>query len=472
MAQLKIDSSKTSPSEASPSNTSQAQTVARLTIADEVLDLAAKLRELDPSFGTSSQQTLTIDPRGRFHILEAAPAVTINGDRVANTVLADGDCLQIASFTIWFYEAADKRKASDFAITEALARFDQASPPPGLTLSATPPISSTRAAPQGRAHAPGSGEGSDKLWREICATLPCPSALWLSFDHKLSGEDLRSYPFGSPLTIHHDLLSESFLRATVINHRYGDGQQVTARPLFMAKECYGWLLSGGEAEETAVAKVQLDLAAQVLTHYSHNLRLSRQIPHNFTRVLSVLVSMLEAKDTYTAGHSKRVGEMAEDFGRYLGLSPATIAQLGNCGALHDIGKIAIPDHILKKPMPLTAEEFQEMKLHPVLGAAILWRLPGSRSICPGVRHHHEKWDGSGYPDGLKEEDIPFFARIVAIIDSFDALVSGRTYSGFVPPDKALAILNKDNHLYDPKLLTAFIAFRKAATLSKGKDRKL
>lgn len=454
MAQLKIEI------------TASGQTVARLDVGSALIDLRAKLIGLAGEFAGHPQTVLSLDARGRFAILEASPPVMINEDRVANTVLVGGDCLIVGPFTITYYEATDQRMASDFAISELLGRIEPSSPPAGLTLTPEGPEKASRSALSRPAAA--AEDSADALWQSVAATLPCAAALWLRFDHD-NPDELKGFPKGTLPAIHLDLLTESLSRPAIISHRR-KGQQgaVTARPLFLERSFYGWLISHSGLDG-ANNEAPLALAAKLLAHFSHNRTLSRKIPENFTRVLSVLISTLEAKDTYTAGHSKRVGEMCADFGRYLGLSPATIGQLGNCGALHDIGKIGIPDAILKKPMPLTKEEFQEMKLHPVIGAAILWRLPGSRSICPGVRHHHEKWDGSGYPDGLAGGDIPFFARIVALVDSYDALVSGRTYSGFVEPDKAVAILAKDKHLFDPKLLTAFIAFRKAATLSKGTD---
>ena len=123
--------------------------------------------------------------------------------------------------------------------------------------------------------------------------------------------------------------------------------------------------------------------------------------------------------------------------------------------LHDVGKIGIPDSILKKASLLTSEEYEEMKLHPSIGAKIVAHLPNAARFVSGVKHHHEKWDGTGYPDGFIGEDIPFFARIVALADVFDAMVSGRSYSGFVDQSDAIERLQDEKELFDPEIFKSF-----------------
>lgn len=485
----------------------------RISLAEGELDLHQKLLQLDPNYCTATT-SLTLTLSGRFYVLEANPTVLVNDDYVANTVLTDGDSISSGPFTIWYYEESSSSRARANHITELLASFNsrsgsgsstgsssgsstgssagsgpatergRAKTIPSLTLLDTPPTSVQRR--EDSTQRTTLTSGADDLWYSLCRTFTCSSALWLAYDGDAPWQDqLRSYPYGSPLSIHIDLLKESAQRGCGLSHSYPSQSAqepaelaVTARPLTVEGAFYGWLLTStststsgdSQDQEQRGSERSTDLAAKLLGQWSHSFKLHRQIPQHFTQTLEVLVSMLEAKDTYTAGHSKRVAEMASGFGQFLGLSPATTHQLAHCAALHDIGKIAIPDHILKKPAPLTKEEFAEMKLHPVIGAAILRRLPGSRSICPGIRHHHENDDGSGYPDGLKGDQVPFFARIVHIIDAYDALVSGRTYSGFVEPKKALTILSDESHLFDRKLLTAFIEFTKPFTLSKGQDR--
>lgn len=461
MAQLKIVS---------------ARGTARISLTGDDLDVHDKLMELDQGYSMAATTSLTLKLSGRFYVLEASPTVQVNGDYVANTVLTDGDTIVSGPFTIWYYEDSSSSRAKANPITELLSDSGPALDIPSLTLSDTPPLAAERR--EDSTQRTTLATGADDLWHSLCRTFSCSSALWLAFDEQAPWQDrLRSYPYGKQLCIHIDLLKESAQRGGGLSHRYqaqeGEEQSVTARPLTVEGAFYGWLLTSDDSQDQQQGESSersKDLAAKLLSQWSHSTRLNRQIPQHFTQTLEVLVSMLEAKDNYTAGHSKRVAEMATSFGQYLGLSPATTHQLAHCAALHDIGKIAVPDHILKKPASLTEDEYEEMKLHPVIGAAILRKLPGSRSICPGIRHHHENDDGSGYPDGLKGEQVPFFARIVHIIDAYDALVSGRTYSGFVEPEKALTILNKESHLFDRKLLTAFIEFSKTFTLSKGQVR--
>jgi HD-GYP domain-containing protein (c-di-GMP phosphodiesterase class II) len=132
---------------------------------------------------------------------------------------------------------------------------------------------------------------------------------------------------------------------------------------------------------------------------------------------------------------------------------------------HDIGKIGVPDDILKKASLLNAEEYEEMKLHPTIGAEIISHMPNAQRFISGVKHHHEKWDGSGYPDGLIGEEIPFFGRIVGISDSFDAMVSGRSYSGFLDQSDAVERITKEAQQFDPDILKAFIRAHENGTLT-------
>ncbi len=147
------------------------------------------------------------------------------------------------------------------------------------------------------------------------------------------------------------------------------------------------------------------------------------------RTIEALALAIEAKDHTTHDHLQRVQIYAVEVGRELGLDSATLEALRAAALLHDIGKLAVPEHIISKPGKLTREEFEKMKIHPVVGAEILERVRFPYPVTPIVRSHHEKWDGSGYPDGLKGEEIPIGARILAAVDCLDALASDRQYSG-------------------------------------------
>ena len=142
------------------------------------------------------------------------------------------------------------------------------------------------------------------------------------------------------------------------------------------------------------------------------------------RTIEALALAIEAKDHTTHEHLRRVRVYAVEIGKEMGLSAPDLEALRAAALLHDIGKLAIPEHIISKPGRLTPEEFEKMKIHPVVGAEILERVSFPYPVVPLVRAHHEKWDGSGYPDGLKGEEIPLGARILAAVDCLDATGGG------------------------------------------------
>lgn len=174
-------------------------------------------------------------------------------------------------------------------------------------------------------------------------------------------------------------------------------------------------------------------------------------------VLFALARSIEGKDPYTKGHCERLSENSARLGERIGLSPEDITALRRAGIVHDIGKVAVPDSILLKPGPLTAEERAIMQQHPVVGESICAPLKSFRTVLPIIRHHHEKLDGSGYPDGLKGENIPLTARILSIIDVFDALTTERPYKAALAPAEALQTMaaEVEKGWWDPKLFAIF-----------------
>ena len=166
---------------------------------------------------------------------------------------------------------------------------------------------------------------------------------------------------------------------------------------------------------------------------------------------------VEAKDTYTRGHSDRVSEYSVLIGEHLGLSDDELKTLRIGGLFHDIGKIGVPDSILLKTSRLTDDEYSEIKNHPSIGAHILSDATIFQDIIPIVKHHHERFDGNGYPSKLKGEDIPYLARITAIADSFDAMTSRRTYRDSLSLDIVKAEFEKNKgSQFDPKLADIFL----------------
>ncbi len=171
------------------------------------------------------------------------------------------------------------------------------------------------------------------------------------------------------------------------------------------------------------------------------------------RTIEALSLAIEAKDHTTHDHLRRVQVYAIEIAKELGLDPDQLNAVRAAAMLHDIGKLAVPEHILSKPGRLTPEEFEKMKIHPIVGAEILDRVQFPYPVVPIVRSHHEKWDGSGYPDGLKREDIPIGARILSAVDCFDALASERPYRQAMTPQETMNTLSAEKgRSFDPRVI--------------------
>lgn len=183
---------------------------------------------------------------------------------------------------------------------------------------------------------------------------------------------------------------------------------------------------------------------------------AQQIEKLFVDALLSLTTAIETRDGYTGGHIERVTRYAVATGKEMGLSGDALRHLWVGALLHDVGKIGLPDRILTKPGRLTPEEYEIMKQHPETGAAILERSSFLRPALPGVLHHQEKWDGTGYPYGLKGEAISLEGRILSVADTFDAIVSTRPYRGGRSPDAAVREIRWcAGTQFDPKVVEAF-----------------
>jgi putative nucleotidyltransferase with HDIG domain len=173
-----------------------------------------------------------------------------------------------------------------------------------------------------------------------------------------------------------------------------------------------------------------------------------------------LTSAIDAKDSYTYGHSERVARIAMELGRAVGLQEEELSDVFLAGLLHDIGKIGVRDAILSKVEPLTAEEFEHIKQHVTIGYSILQNLKPIAHLLPGVRNHHERYDGKGYPDGLAGEAIPLLARILAVADSYDAMTTNRPYREALPLPKVEEILKQGaGTQWDKRVIDAFLSCR-------------
>ncbi|QOR68366.1 HD domain-containing protein [Cytobacillus suaedae] len=186
-------------------------------------------------------------------------------------------------------------------------------------------------------------------------------------------------------------------------------------------------------------------------------RMNQQLMNSFYTTFAMT---LDARDPYTAGHSIRVAEYSVKIAKEANFSEEEIDLLKKSALLHDIGKIGVRDNVLLKDGRLTDEEFEEIKKHPVIGASILSQIQPIEAIAPlipGVRHHHERMDGKGYPDKLKGDEIPIFGRIMAVADAFDAMTSDRPYRKGMPVSKALQILEEGKGTqWDPRFIDIFI----------------
>jgi putative two-component system response regulator len=196
-------------------------------------------------------------------------------------------------------------------------------------------------------------------------------------------------------------------------------------------------------------------------------------------ILLALAETVEQRDRNTAGHCERMAFVGVSLGMAMGLGRADLLALYRGGYLHDIGKVGIPDSILYKPGPLTPEEWTVMRDHTTRGEGICRHLPALAPVLPIIRHHHERWDGSGYPDNLRGTQIPLLARIVQVADIYDALISPRPYKPALPPKQALEILSEETvkGWRDPEIVKVFFKMHdsvivRVAEYTSKSDRSL
>jgi len=185
-------------------------------------------------------------------------------------------------------------------------------------------------------------------------------------------------------------------------------------------------------------------------------RLTDQLEHT-ENVIFMLAQAVEAKDAYTEGHLRRLRAYGTQLAQACGLSPAEVSAVRYGGILHDIGKIGVDEAIIRKPGPLTAEEAAQMRRHPEIGAQIVSQMRFARDVAPIINGHHEYWDGSGYPQGLSGEAIPIGARIITIVDAYDAMMTDRPYRAALGEVEALRQLyDGRGSQFDPDLLDLFV----------------
>jgi HD-GYP domain-containing protein (c-di-GMP phosphodiesterase class II) len=305
------------------------------------------------------------------------------------------------------------------------------------------------------------------------ATLMRAGALWV---HGTSGWYELDLPEreGAPVMLSEALL-EDRLSASVASVRRTNRAIVptagaNAPPLLDGANVLLSLLRTNEAPLVIlVARAASDppfdssdlLAADSVLGYGgqilNNVFMARRLQQTAIETVRALARAIDAKDNYTSGHSERVGWLSRMVGAALELPSDELQMLGWAGLLHDVGKIGVPEHILNKPGQLTDAEFDEIKKHPQIGYDVLKPVTHFGPVLEAVLYHHENHDGSGYPRGLKGEEIPVSARIVHVVDIFDALTSSRSYRPGFPLDRAMGILRKDmGRVTDPAVTEAFI----------------
>jgi HD-GYP domain-containing protein (c-di-GMP phosphodiesterase class II) len=188
---------------------------------------------------------------------------------------------------------------------------------------------------------------------------------------------------------------------------------------------------------------------------------------SFRETVSALAAAIEARDAYTGGHCERVGRICRAIGERIGLSESDLQELELAAILHDVGKIGIDEAILGKQGPLALPEKEGMRRHAEIGSHILSRLSFMERVGIYVRHHHEYYDGSGYPDGLADKDIPLASRILAVVDAFDAMTTTRAYRGALPKDEAVRrVRSARGSQFDPSVVDAFLACNAAGTIDQ------
>lgn len=231
-------------------------------------------------------------------------------------------------------------------------------------------------------------------------------------------------------------------------------------PLKVDNKVIGVLNVRGHAGSEEFTKEDLDLAKRLASMSAaaiDNAELHDELQQLFVESITALANSIDARDPYTRGHSERVAEYSVLIGKRLNFSAEEQFHLRSAALLHDIGKIKIRDHILNKPDKLSPEEYEEMKRHPVYGAGIMHPVKSFRPLIPYILHHHERFDGAGYPDRKQGEEIPLCARIICVADSFDAMTSTRPYRNSLDISVAINVLKKDSgSQFDPQVVAVFV----------------
>ncbi len=258
-------------------------------------------------------------------------------------------------------------------------------------------------------------------------------------------------------------LVKNHIQNALLGAEYPGLDSVVIVPIAEGSHRSGWIISCNRSDGNEFGTVEASLLSSIATilgTHIRNIDLYNEHEQLLLCFVRSLVSTLDAKDPYTRGHSERVALIARRLGEELGLPEEDLRDIYLSGLLHDIGKIGVDDRILRKPGQLTDDEFRKIQEHPMIGYNILQELKNLKSVLPGVRSHHESYNGTGYPDQLEGDDIPLMARILAVADSFDAMGSDRPYRKGMPVEKIEEIFRRGSgQQWDARIVDAYFDVR-------------
>ncbi len=239
------------------------------------------------------------------------------------------------------------------------------------------------------------------------------------------------------------------------------GAQVISHALVRDNTPIGLIAAGSKGgldpQISSYETLLLEAGAGFLSSFLDNVELYAAQKRTFLGTIRAMTAAIDAKDRYTRGHSDRVARLSAELAREAGLDAAQVERVYLSGLVHDVGKIGVPEHVLCKSGRLTDEEFDLIKLHPEIGHRILSQIPALEDLLPGVMHHHERYEGGGYPHAIAGEDIPLMARIICVADTFDAMSSTRSYRPAMPRQRVLQeIRDCAGTQFDPELAGCFL----------------